>query len=177
MLIPVPFGRFYRYGNITKYHPIGLPRYGNHFAFADDEGNADIGLHDWHTVFPGATQHSFILCLRTVAERRDDQESGAIEDRYPGDVIIPPVVTNEETTSSKGGIEGTAVFTEPVEPPGMMVPLRKLHLVVFTPDASGLIDEDGTVVYIPLDFFRKTEGQAYFPIPRKGTETAYDRTA
>ena len=177
MLIPVPFGRFYRYGNITKYHPIGLPRYGNHFAFADDEGNADIGLHDWYTVFPSATQHSFILCLRTVAERRDDQESGAIEDRYPGDVIIPPVVTNEETTSSKGGIEGTAVFTEPVEPPGMMVPLRKLHLVVFTPDASGLIDEDGTVVYIPLDFFRKTEGQAYFPIPRKGTETAYDRTA
>ncbi len=90
---------------------------GGDFPLAHDQGDADVGFHDGHAVFPRAGQHGPVLCPGSRSEGGNEQVPGAVQHRYAGDVRVPPVVADDHARPAEGGIESAAVPPQAVEPP------------------------------------------------------------
>ena len=85
-------------------------------------GDAHVGLDDGHTVFAGARQHRLVLGFGAAAEGGDQQVTGAVDDRNPGDVGIPAVVADQKATAAGGRVDGASALAKTIESPGPMAP-------------------------------------------------------
>ena len=87
------------------------PLVGEDLTLADDQVHADVRLDDGDAVFTCPGEDGLVLGLGLAAVGRNENDTGAVENKGPYDVRVPAIVADDESLRGRWACRRPAVWS------------------------------------------------------------------